>query len=68
VLAQRIDMRPLLIALASFVCLAASHPALATVLVRDAWIRSPPPGAQTAAGYAVLVNHSIATDRLTGGR
>ena len=38
----------------------------ATIQVKDAWIRTPPPGAPTAAGYATITNHGIASDRLTG--
>jgi periplasmic copper chaperone A len=44
----------------------ASLAAAATVEVRDAWIRTPPPGAPTAAGYATVTNHGISSDRLTG--
>ena len=39
----------------------------ATIEARDAWIRTPPPGAPTAAGYLTIVNRGIASDRLTGG-
>src|SRR5689334_6115942 len=38
----------------------------AVVQVKDAWIRTPPPGAPTAAAYATLTNRGIASDRLTG--
>jgi hypothetical protein len=38
----------------------------ATIQVKEAWIRTPPPGAPTAAGYAAITNHGIASDRLTG--
>ena len=38
----------------------------ATLEVKNAWIRTPPPGAPTAAGYATITNHGIASDRLTG--
>jgi hypothetical protein len=38
----------------------------ATIQVKDAWIRTPPPGAPTAAGYATITNHAISSDRLTG--
>jgi len=38
----------------------------AKVEVKGAWIRTPPAGAPTAAGYATIVNHEIASDRLTG--
>lgn len=38
----------------------------ATIQVKNAWIRTPPPGAPTAAGYVTLTNRSIASDRLTG--
>ena len=37
-----------------------------TIEVKDAWIRSTPPGAPTAAGYATIVNHGFTSDRLTG--
>ena len=36
------------------------------IQVKDAWIRTPPPGAPTAAGYATIINRGIASDRLTG--
>ena len=39
----------------------------ATIEVRGAWIRTPPPGATTAAGYLTLINHGASADRLTGG-
>jgi periplasmic copper chaperone A len=48
--------------------LASGVAAAATIEVKDAWIRTPPPGAPTAAGYATLVNHGISSDRLTGAR
>jgi copper(I)-binding protein len=38
-----------------------------SIEVKDAWIRSTPPGAPTAAGYATIVNHGFTSDRLTGG-
>ena len=38
----------------------------ATIQVKNAWIRTPPPGAPTAAGYVTLTNRGIASDRLTG--
>lgn len=61
-------MRPILSALVvGFVVLAAASASAATIEVRAAWIRSTPPGAPTAAGYATIVNHGVATDRLTGG-
>ncbi|HWF77424.1 MAG TPA: copper chaperone PCu(A)C [Caulobacteraceae bacterium] len=47
-------------------CAAKSAPSGATVDVKNAWIRTPPPGAPTAAGYATITNHAIASDRLTG--
>jgi copper(I)-binding protein len=60
-------MRALLFAaVASLVLAAASAAAAATVEVKDAWIRTPPPGAPTAAGYATLTNHEISSDRLMG--
>jgi copper(I)-binding protein len=61
-------MRPALFAaVASVVLAAASFAAAADIEVIDAWIRTPPPGAPTAAGYATITNHAISTDRLTGG-
>ncbi len=60
-------MRPLLSAsMFGLVLLAAGSAAAATIEVRDAWIRTPPPGAPTAAGYATIVNHGISSDHLTG--
>ena len=53
-------------AVASLALATASFAAAATIEVRDAWIRTPPPGAPTAAGYATLTNHGISSDRLTG--
>ena len=44
----------------------ASVAAADTIEVKDAWIRTPPPGAPTAAGYATIVNHGFTSDRLTG--
>ncbi len=38
----------------------------AMIVVRDARIRVPPPGAPTAAGYAVITNASRHDDRLIG--
>ena len=56
-----------LVALASVAASAAGGAAMAaTIQVKDAWIRTPPPGAPTAAGYATITNHGIASDRLTG--
>lgn len=57
-------MRPALFA-AMFAFLAGSAGA-ATIEVWDAWIRTPPPGAPTAAGYATITNHGRSSDRLTG--
>jgi len=60
-------MRPLLFAaVTSFFLAAASLAAAADIEVRDAWIRTPPPGAPTAAAYATITNRAISTDRLTG--
>jgi copper(I)-binding protein len=47
-------------------CAAQGAPAGARIDVRNAWIRTPPPGAPTAAGYVTLTNRAIASDRLTG--
>jgi hypothetical protein len=56
-----------IIALGFSVAIAAQGAATAaTIEVRNAWIRTPPPGAPTAAGYAVVTNHGISSDRLTG--
>ena len=41
-------------------------PVGAVVQVKNAWIRTPPPGAPTAAAYASITNRAIASDRLTG--
>ena len=41
-------------------------PAGSLMVVRDARIRVPPPGAPTAAGYAVITNASRQDDRLIG--
>jgi hypothetical protein len=60
-------MRPsLLVAVAAFAIAAAGAASAATMEVKNAWIRTPPPGAPTAAGYATITNHAIASDRLTG--
>ena len=60
-------MRPsLLAAVAVFAIAAAGAASAATLEVKNAWIRTPPPGAPTAAGYAAITNHGIASDRLTG--
>jgi hypothetical protein len=60
-------MRPTLSACLSAVALVTAGAAsAATIEVKDAWIRTPPPGAPTAAGYATIVNHAISSDRLTG--
>jgi copper(I)-binding protein len=60
-------MRPSLFAplLAAFL-LGAGAACAAGIEVKDAWIRSTPPGAPTAAGYATIVNHGFTSDRLTG--
>jgi copper(I)-binding protein len=44
----------------------ASAAAAASVAVSGAWIRTPPPGAPTAAAYATIVNHGVSSDRLMG--
>ena len=62
-------MRPGLFAsMFGLVLLAAGSAAAATIEVKDAWIRTPPPGAPTAAGYVTIVNHGISSDHLTGVR
>ena len=47
-------------------CAAQSAAMAATIEVKGAWIRTPPPGAPTAAGYATITNRGISSDRLTG--
>jgi copper(I)-binding protein len=60
-------MRPsLLVAAVALASIVAGVANAATMEVRNAWIRTPPPGAPTAAGYATITNHGIASDRLTG--
>jgi copper(I)-binding protein len=60
-------MRPVLSASLFGLALLASGAAnAATIEVKDAWIRTPPPGAPTAAGYATITNHGLTSDRLTG--
>jgi hypothetical protein len=61
---MRFSLSAVIIAVAA---LAASVAQAGTVEVKDAWIRATPPGATTAAGYAVIVNHGFTTDRLMGG-
>jgi hypothetical protein len=64
-------MRPGLSAAAlafAFAFAFASAAGAATIEVKGAWIRATPPGAPTAAGYAVIVNHGVTSDRLTGAR
>ncbi|HEY2710285.1 MAG TPA: copper chaperone PCu(A)C [Caulobacteraceae bacterium] len=51
-------------ALLSFAVATVAH--AGTLEVKDAWIRTPPPGAPTAAAYAAITNHAISSDRLTG--
>jgi copper(I)-binding protein len=46
--------------------LAQASAAQSMMVVRDARIRVPPPGAPTAAGYAVITNASRQDDRLLG--
>jgi copper(I)-binding protein len=61
-------MRPSLFApLLALGVIAAGAAHAASIEVKDAWIRSTTPGAPTAAGYATIVNHGFASDRLTGG-
>lgn len=47
-------------------CSAQSAPSGVKIEVKNAWIRTPPPGAPTAAGYATITNHQISSDRLNG--
>jgi len=58
-------MRSMFLAAALALAVAGAAQA-ATIEVKNGWIRTPPPGAPTAAGYATITNHSIASDRLTG--
>jgi hypothetical protein len=60
-------MRPRLLAAAlALAALTATAATAATIEVKNAWIRTPPPGAPTAAAYVAITNRSIASDRLTG--
>ena len=59
-------MRPVLFASILFALFATGAARAGTIEVKDAWIRTPPPGAPTAAGYATIVNHGISSDHLTG--
>lgn len=45
---------------------AAAQAAASDIAVKGAWIRTPPPGAPTAAAYATITNHAISSDRLMG--
>jgi len=63
---MRLSLFVVMVALAIAGCSAQGATSTATVEVKNAWIRTPPPGAPTAAGYATIVNHAIASDRLTG--
>src|SRR6185312_3282612 len=47
-------------------CSAQSAPNGAKIQVRNAWIRTPPPGAPTAAAYVTITNNQISSDRLNG--
>ncbi len=53
-------------ALAAASLVQAAPAAKSMMVVRDARIRVPPPGAPTAAGYAVITNASRQDDRLIG--
>jgi len=58
-------MRPALLAATLGLTLAtASAAAAGSIAVKGAWIRTPPPGAPTAAGYATITNNGISSDRL----
>jgi hypothetical protein len=63
-------MRPSLLAVIALACIAAcaaqGTTMAAPIQVKSAWIRTPPPGAPTAAGYATITNRGISSDRLTG--
>jgi hypothetical protein len=67
VAAMRPVFAPLSAAVLGFVVFVAAHAAAAGIQVKGAWIRTPPPGAPTAAGYATITNHAISSDRLMGG-
>ena len=59
----------ILLPLAALALTLLAAPALAgTIEARGAWIRTPPPGAETAAGYATILNRGTLPDRLLGGR
>ena len=61
-------MRPALLAATLSLALGAASMAVAgSIAATGAWIRTPPPGAPTAAGYVTLTNHGISSDRLMGG-
>jgi len=47
-------------------CSAQSAPNGAKIQVKNAWIRTPPPGAPTAAAYVTITNNQISSDRLNG--
>ncbi|HWF00662.1 MAG TPA: copper chaperone PCu(A)C [Caulobacteraceae bacterium] len=63
--------RPALAALISGLLIASAAGAggtRAALRIDGAWIRTPPPGAPTAAGYAVIENLSSRPDRLVGAQ
>lgn len=45
--------------------LAAAAAASATLRVTDGWVKAPPPGASSAAGYLTVLNDGRTPDRLT---
>ena len=63
---MRLSLFAAMVALMFAGCTAQGATSTASVEVKNAWIRTPPPGAPTAAGYATITNHAIASDRLTG--
>lgn len=58
-------MRFLSSTLAALAVAGAAH--AQAIRISDAWIRPPPPGAPTAAGYATVTNASRRPDALIGG-
>jgi copper(I)-binding protein len=59
------SMRELLLALSALVLACAVMPAAATdIVVKQAWIRATPRGAQVAGGYLTIENHGVTADKL----
>jgi copper(I)-binding protein len=58
-------MRGLLLALGGLVLACAAMPAAADdIIIRQAWSRATPKGAQVAGGYLTIENHGVTADRL----